>query len=137
MAKGKKRWVYSPPRQPKPKVPESIKEEVEKRAKELVEHKLKPKHIEPEPQDKQFNYIVDLYTKWYRNYFYFCSKYHSPGPNAISPFFESIFARMEYVGDNKFNLSYMRYTGQWWELYEGLSLDECLAAIENEPHFFP
>lgn len=31
---------------------------------------------------------------------------------------------MEYVGDNKFNLSYMRHTEQWWELYEGLLLDE-------------
>ncbi|MBM3238771.1 hypothetical protein FJZ31_20975 [Candidatus Poribacteria bacterium] len=137
MAKKQRRWVYSPPKQTKPKVPESTKEEVEKRAKELVEHKLKPEYIKPPPQDNRFNYIVDLYTKWYRNSFYFCSKYHSPGPNAISPFFESKFARMEYVGDNKFNLSYMRYTGQWLELYEGLSLEECLTAIENEPHFIP
>jgi hypothetical protein len=137
MAKKQKGWVYSPPKQTKPKVPESTKEEVEKRAKELVEHKLKLEYIKPPPQDNRFNYIVDLYTKWYRNYFYFCAKYHSPGSNAISPFFESKFARMEYIGDNKFNLSYMRYTEQWLELYEGLSLDECLTAIENEPHFIP
>lgn len=30
---------------------------------------------------------VDIYAKWYRRYFYFCAKYCSPAPNALSPFF--------------------------------------------------
>jgi len=61
----------------------------------------------------------------------------SPGPHAIAPFFEVGFARMEYIGDHQFNLSYMRHTEQWWEIYTELSLDECLAAIREEPHFIP
>jgi hypothetical protein len=60
-----------------------------------------------------------------------------PGPNAISPFFEDKFARMEYVGSDRFNLSYMRYTGKWLEVYTGLSVDECLAAIKDDPLFHP
>ncbi len=36
---------------------------------------------------------------------------------------------MEYAGNHRFHLSFMRHTGQWVELYTGLSLDECLAAI--------
>ena len=122
MAKSKKTWVYSPPKPPKPKVPESVKAEVEKKATELVESTLKPR-IEPPPKDERFNYLVDIYTKWHRNYFYFCGKYCSPGPHALSPYFETRFARLEYIGKDRFTLSYMRYTGKWWEIYEGLTLE--------------
>jgi hypothetical protein len=136
MSKRQKRWVYSPPRPPKPKVPEVTKTEVTKAAEELVEAILKPQYIKPPSKDERFKYIVDIYTKWYRNY-YFCAKYTCPGPNAISPSFESKFARMEYVGDSRFHLSFMRHTEEWVELYQGLSLNECLEAIREEPCFQP
>jgi hypothetical protein len=137
MSKRQKRWVHSPPRSPKPKVPEVTKTEVTKAAEELVEAILKPQYIKSPPKDERFNYIVDIYTKWYRNYFYFCAKYACPGPNAMSPSFESTFARMEYVGDSRFHLSFMRHTKEWVELYQGLSLNECLEAIREEPYFQP
>jgi len=137
MSKSQKRWIYSPPRSPKPKVPEAAKTEVTKAAEELVEAILKPQYVKPPPKDKQFNYIVDIYTKWYRNYFYFCAKYACPGPNATSPFFETKFARLEYVGSDRFHLSFMRHTEEWVELYQNLSLNGCLEAIRNEPYFQP
>ncbi|MBI1748045.1 MAG: hypothetical protein HYR55_15870 [Acidobacteria bacterium] len=137
MVKRKKMWLPSPPRRPKSKLPETVKTEVERRANELVASVIKPKHVNHPPVDQRFNYLVDISTKWYRNYFYFYAKYHCPAPNAITPFFETGFARMEYVGDNTFSLSYMRHTEQWWEIYAGLSLDECLRAIAEEPHFIP
>jgi hypothetical protein len=31
----------------------------------------------------------------------------------------------------------MRHTGQWVELYEALSVDECLKAIQHDPWFVP
>ena len=110
---------------------------MEKKANELVDTFLKPNYIKPPPEDERFNYLVDIYTKWYRNYFYFCSTYNSPGPYAISPSFEDKFARLEYVGPDRYNLFYMRYTGQWWELYQDFSLEDCFNAIEEEPHFQP
>ncbi len=130
-------WVYIPPKPPKPKVPENIKIEVETRASVLVELFLKPNYIKPPPKDDRFSYIVDIYAKWYRSYFHFSAKYRCPAPNCISPFFESKFTRMEYVGNGLFNLSYMRYTEQWLELFTGLSVDECLATIKEDPHFMP
>jgi hypothetical protein len=135
MAKKEKRWLFSPPRAPKPKVPESGKIEVKQVCDELVESVLKPRNIKDHPQEDQFNYIVDIYTKWYRNYFYFCAKYHSPGPDAIEPFFEARFARMEYVGKDRFNLSYMGHTDKWLEVYQDMSLDECIEAISDDPFF--
>lgn len=137
MKRRQKVWVYSPPKPPKPKVPENIKIEVETKAKELIESFLKPNHVKPPPHNDCFNCIVEINTKWYRSYFHFCAKYASPGPYAISPFFESKFARLEYVGNDLFNLSYMRHTEQWFELFTDLSIDECLATIKDDPHFLP
>jgi cyclopropane fatty-acyl-phospholipid synthase-like methyltransferase len=47
------------------------------------------------------------------------------------------FARMEYVGDGQFNLAYMRHTSKWWEVYRGLTADECLKRIGDEAIFQP
>ena len=137
MAKRQKQWIYSPPRPTKPKVPEPVKRDVETRAHEFVASVLKPKHLTPVPKDADFNYIVGISTKWYRNYFYFCATYCSPGPYVIAPSFETQFARLEYVGNQQFHLSYMRHTGQWWEIYTALSVGECFEAIRDEPHFLP
>ena len=133
----KKMWVYSPPKRAKPKITESLKRQAQVAADTLVNDVLKPKNIQPPIEKARFNYVTDLYTKWYRSYLYFCATYCSPDPDAISPSFEVRFARLEYVGGNRFNLAYMRHTGQWWEIYSGLSLEEALASIRDEPHFRP
>ena len=132
-----KRWVYSPTKPAKPSVPETVKAQVEAKARELIDTVLKPRHVKPPPKDQGLNYVIDIGGKWYRNCFYFYSTYACPGPNALSPTFESNFARMEYVGDGKFNLSYMRHTGQWIGVFTDQSLDECLKAIRDDPWFQP
>ena len=137
MPQPKKMWVYAPKKPTPPKMPEALKREVQTKANALVEAVLKPRHIkEPEP-DPQFNYIVDITTKWYRSYFYFCSRYACPGPYALSPFFEDKFARLEYIGSGRFNVSFMRHTGQWVEIFTDQTLDECLAAVRDDPWFHP
>ena len=132
-----KRWIYSPPKPPKAKVPEAVKAAVEAKAKELVETVLKPKFVKPPPKDKRWNYIIDVGAKWYRNYFYFFSTYACPGPNALSPTFEAKFAKMEYLGNSTFALYFMRHTGEWVGLYDALSVDESLKAIGDDPWFVP
>jgi hypothetical protein len=44
-------------------VPEAVKVEVITKANELIETVLKPKHIQPPPENPQFNHIVDIYGK--------------------------------------------------------------------------
>ncbi len=119
------------------KVPNGVKQEVEQKANELVESTLKPQYVKPPPAEPQFNYLVDIYTKWYRHYFYFYSTYNVPGPNAISPSFEDKFARLEYVGPDQFNLSYMRHTEQWFEIAPNISLEQALTMIKQGGSFTP
>ncbi len=122
----KKTWQFTPAKKIKPTVPESVKLVLQAKADQLIAEVLKPKHIMPPPADQRFNYLADIGSKWYRSYFYFCATYNCPGPTAIATSFETKFTRMEYVGDDTFNLAYMRHTGQWFEVFQGISMDKCL-----------
>ncbi|OLS13622.1 MAG: hypothetical protein RBG13Loki_2748 [Promethearchaeota archaeon CR_4] len=135
--KPRKVWTYCPPKVPKPKVPDTVKSEVEDQTQTLITSYLKPTYILPPSPGSDSNYLVDISARWYRNYFYFYSKYSCPGPHAIAPYFEMGFARMEYLATGCFNLAYMRYTGQWWAFAANLSLEECLSMIKNGSWFHP
>jgi hypothetical protein len=78
-----------------------------------------------------------IHTKWHRSFFYFVGDWASPGPNALSPTFESPFARLEYTHLGRFNLAYMRHTGKWWQVYEGLTLNKAIEAVRDEGIFHP
>ena len=82
-------------------------------------------------------YVSDIQAKWYRSYSYFFSIYACPGPDALSPTFESKFARMEPLDDGKFALYFMRHTGEWVGIFDALSVDECMKAIQDDPWFVP
>jgi len=135
MARSGKRWVYTPA---KPSVvPEALKQQVSVKVADLVEQHIKPKHVEPPPKTPQFNYIVDIYTKWRGGSLYFIARYASPGPNSIAPFFETGFARIEYAGNERFHLAYFRHTGKWWQVHFDLTLDEALDFIKDGGIFQP
>ena len=137
MAKQRKAWIASPGKASEASLPCTLKDEVDTKARELIEKRLKPMHVQPPPKDASFNYITDITIKWIGSTCYIISIYACPGPNAITPTFETKFARMEFVGNANFALSFMRHTGKWIVLYERLSVDECLQAIQNDPWFTP
>ena len=132
-----KRWMKVPQKPSKPKVSEGFKLEVQSKADHFVGSYLKPTFIIRPPKDPKFNYIVEIFTKWHQRHFYFCSKYRCVHENCISEFFESKFARLEYAGDKKFNVAYMRHTGQWWEILQRLSLEECFEEIRGQELLHP
>jgi hypothetical protein len=137
MAKGSKTWVRSSHGVSQSKIPDVVKAGISARAQQLVDSDLKPAHIKPPPKKADFNYLIDLHVKWHGRSLIFCSTYACPGPNALSPTFESRFARMEYVGRDLFNLSYMRHTERWWEVFSNLTLEECFKLIKEDSLFLP
>jgi hypothetical protein len=136
MAKPREPWNMRPAKK-RLSVTASLKAEVETKAKDLIDNVLKPEHVLPPPVEAQFNYITDIGAKWHGNYFYFFSIYACPGPNALSPTFESKFARMEPLDDGKFALYFMRHTDEWVGIFDALSVDECMKAIQDDPWFVP
>ena len=135
MAKPREPWNIRPAKKIA-SISASLKTEVEAKAQELIENVLKPKYVLPPKKDEQFNYIVDIGAKWYRNYFYFIASYACPGPNALSPTFEYKFARLEPLRDGAFALYAMRYTEkEWVGVLDALSVDECMKAIRDDLWF--
>ena len=138
MAKKKRMtWVYTPARDPKAVVSDATKAEVERAASGVIATALTAKHVGPPPDNSKYNYVTGLSTKWHGRYFYFVATYTCPGPNAASPTFQVNFARLEHTATGRFNLAYMRHTGKWHELFAGLTLDECLASVRDDPWFQP
>src|SRR5207249_11012960 len=98
---------------------------------------LKPKHLQPPPKGFQLNYIEDITTKWLGSKCFFISIYRTPGLHAISPTFETKFAKMEYAANEKFALSFMRHAGQWVCLYDHTSVDDCMQAVKDAAWLVP
>jgi hypothetical protein len=135
MSRSRREWRQTPQRPSR--VPQAVKDEVCRRAQDLVDSALKPRHVKPAQKVPRYNYVVDIFTKWHGRFFYFVSRYACPGPNAISPFFDAGFARLEYLGSGLFGLAYMRHTGQWWQVYTDVSLNKALSVIRKDSLFHP
>lgn len=130
-----KQWGYFPDKPKKPRVPDSIKKEINSLALEFINTKLKPKNIKDIPIEPNRNYISDITTKWYRNYFYFTSVLKTNHPDHKDKKLDVKFARIEYINDKCFKLSYMRHTEQWNEIYTESSIKKCFDIIETEQIF--
>jgi hypothetical protein len=135
MAKSKKQWTWGPARPSK--IPDALKREVSDKANALLKNHIRPEHIEPPPKKPKVNYLEDVFTKSRGRYFYFMAKYATPGPDRIDPDFEVGFARLEFVGDNRFDLAYFRHTAKWWPVFSDLTVDEALDLVKSEGLFNP
>ncbi len=135
MKNPKKTWAPSPGRF---KLSELQRILVESEARPVIEA-LKERHLKAPPENPQFNYLQDIWSRWRRGFFYVGGTYVCVYENCITPTFEAFFARLRPVGKDAFDLAYYRHTNQWWELpqYSGSSLKECLEAIQTEPYFIP
>ena len=135
MALRKKTWTYGPAKlkKIKPKTPEELIEYLQEKGDEIVEKIFKPKYLLTVSEEQTLNQIVDIYTKWYRNCFYFCVKYKCP-PDAHRQSFENKFVRLEYLGNDEFQYSSMRHNGKWNPTFK-MTTDKCLNHVTLEVPF--
>jgi hypothetical protein len=97
---------------------------------------LRPRFL-PEIRPTKFNYPIAIYGKWHGNKYRLITRYRSDDPRSYEPEFEAPFARIEYVGRDLFDLSYHRHTGEWFCIFQRVSLVEALHLIESDSHFWP
>lgn len=133
MKKIKKQWVLTSPQNLNAKLTLSEKQEISDYFQPLVDE-FKSKNIVENP-DKSNNYLIDIYTKWYRDYLYFCEKYKSEHPNRIADDFELKYVRLKCTGLNKFEYSYLRFNEQWYLQAENLTKEDCWKLIKSNPNF--
>ncbi len=127
--KPKMMWVYSP------KATKVQKDAISRQFEPVIEE-LK-KEIQPIPEPQEFNHCIDVFSKWRGNFFYIMQKYKT-GKNATAKdFFDIGLVRLEFYGENRFNLSYFRHTGKWQPLliYNDISFESAKEAILEDPVF--
>lgn len=129
----KKRWMYVPPKPPKLKVPEYLKSTVKAGADEFVESFLRPRFIKETPKEYQWNLPSRYFYEVASAVLLFLFNVALSWSQCDLRVFESRFARLEYAGGEKFNMAYMRHTGQWWEIFQDLTLDQCIEEIRVNP----
>ena len=120
---------------PKCKLSKWQKEALKAKADKFVQDYYKATFIRPPPEDARFNYIVDFSTEWHGAYLRFIARYACPGPNAISPFFETAFARLGYFRNDAWSLWARRHNDQWIVLDHQIALEECFEHMRNNPWF--
>lgn len=120
-------------------VPELVKHTLTHRMDQLIESQFKRNLPMQAELGREFgyNYVVDIYSRWRGRYFYIIARYHNPRPDAAEEYFEVRTTRLEYIGQQRFALAYLRHTDKWQEVYPSLSLNECVQAIETEELFWP
>ena len=97
---------------------------------------LMPRFL-PKIRPTKFNYPIAIYGKWHGNKYRFITRFRSDHPDSFEAEFEAPFARLEYVNRDRFDLSYHRHTGEWFCLFDRVSLTEALHLIESDSHFEP
>ena len=103
----------------------------------FIDDVLKPRFL-PEVRPGAYNYCVEIFGKWHGTRYRFLQRYRNDRPDSYSEReFIAPFARLEYVGRDRFDLSYFRHTGQWWPLDRGVSLEEALALLETKGVYHP
>lgn len=123
-------WVFSPRAS---LISGKTKAEIDSFAEKRVN--ILKKMLAKQKPSKTCNYVTDIYCKWIQKRFYLCAKYACPGKNALSPSFESKFARLERIGDGTFRLFAMRHTGEWMPILSSHKLRECFKELETNSWF--
>jgi len=111
---------------PKPKVADNVRETIDAQA-AVVLAALK-KQFCKKPKNPQFNWCDDLFTRWHRDALYFVVVMRTP--NGRPPTFETHAARIEHVGDGKFNLAVPMRRG-WNTVKREATPEECLKGISE------
>ena len=130
-------WVYNPYKQEKT-ISDQAKLRVQVRCDQFVLKYLRPRLARPfDSKNKKEAQCIDVQWKWYRHYIHFKAIYKDLRLDTMKEIYEYPIARLEYMDENLFHLSYFRHTGKWSKLTysEGNSLDECLKLIKELPHF--
>ena len=104
-------------------------------ADKFVGEYYRPTFLKAPPEKTSFNYVVDFSTKWHGAYLQFIAKYACPGPNAISPFFETAFARLGYFRRDAYSLWARRHNDQWIVMGHQLTMAECFHEMRKNPWF--
>ncbi|PWC53333.1 hypothetical protein [Azospirillum sp. TSO22-1] len=102
----------------------------------FVDEVLKPRLL-PSIRPTEFNYPIDILGKWHGNRYRFLQRYRSGFPDNFGEEFDSPFARLDWIGRDRFDIQWFRHTRTWHRLYRDVSLAEALKILETDGILHP
>lgn len=103
---------------------------------DFIDKILKPRFL-PVVTPTQFNYPIDIQGKWQGNKYRLLQRYRSGFDDNLGEEFDAPFVRLDWIGRDKFHVQWHRHTGQWFRVYERLTLKAALSAIETNEFLHP
>lgn len=82
------------------------------------------------------NHPVDIRGRWRGESYGFAVRFRSSAPETEGAEFDAPFARVSHSG-GQFAVDWMRHTGRWWPLRDGLTLEAALQFVAEEPILRP
>ena len=97
---------------------------------------LKPRFL-PEIKPTEWNYVIDIHGAWAAGRYRFMQRYRSGMEDNRGEEFDAPFARIDRMGQDRFDIYWMRHTGKWWRLHVGVTLVEALRILETDGVLHP
>ncbi|HUD14282.1 MAG TPA: hypothetical protein VMQ56_11560 [Terracidiphilus sp.] len=97
---------------------------------------LKPRFL-PRIVPNKFNYPIDIHGVWAGGRYRFVQRYRSGHEDNRGEEFDAPFARIDCVGQDLFDIYWMRHTGKWWRLYTRVTLAVALQILETDGVLHP
>ena len=127
MARREHTWLPAKPKSPpRPKMTDDVRTAVDAQAAPVVA-RLK-RRICSKPKKGPLNWPDDVLVRWHRDSLYFVVVMRTP--HGRPPTFETHTARMEHIGDGKFNLAVPMRRG-WNTIKKDASPEQCLKEISE------
>lgn len=133
----KKIWVLGKPRSPRAKPSDEERAKVVATLDAFVKNVLKPRFLPEIEPTTQFNYPIDIIGEWRAGRYRFLQRFRSDAENRIVEEFDAPFARIDYIGPDRFDIYWMRHTGAWWALHRSVTLDDALKLMIDDGHLHP
>ncbi|MBD5657792.1 MAG: hypothetical protein IAI50_21840 [Candidatus Eremiobacteraeota bacterium] len=103
---------------------------------DLIEGFLKPRFLAAIRQT-EFNYPVDILGKWHGTKYRFVQRYRSGFQDNLGEEFDSPFARLDWIGRDRFDIRWHRHTGEWYLLHCNLSLADAIDTLKSNGILHP
>ena len=103
---------------------------------QLIDGFFRPRFL-PAIRPTEFNYPVDILGRWHGTRYRFIQRYRSGFPENLGDEFDAPFARLDWIGRNRFDLQWHRHTGEWIPLYRGLTLAEAIKTLQSDGLLHP
>jgi hypothetical protein len=83
------------------------------------------------------SYPIDIRGEWRAGRYRFWQRHRSGWPETRGEEFDQPFVRLDRMGEDNFDIHWMRHTGKWWRVHKGKTFEEAMALLRERGVWSP